>query len=140
GPLEAEGMARGRGAIAAADLCLWLVDASAPPVLPPPGLERTQLVVNKIDLPPAWPLDEVPAVCVSAQTGAGLAELCEVLVSRSGVWSLTPAAGTGHTPAPAVCFMSRLSSCTASLAAATPAASPADGSSSSRLPALARAS
>ena len=58
------------------------MDASAPPVLPPPGLERTQLVVNKIDLPPAWPLDEVPAVCVSAQTGAGLAELCEALARR----------------------------------------------------------
>src|SRR5204862_225453 len=63
----------------AADLCLWLLDASALPVLPPPGLERTHLVVNKIDLPPAWPLDEVAAVRVSAQTGAGLAELCEAL-------------------------------------------------------------
>jgi hypothetical protein len=39
-----------------------------------------RLVVNKVDLPPAWDLERAEgAVRVSARTGEGLAELCAAL-------------------------------------------------------------
>jgi tRNA modification GTPase len=83
GPLEAEGMARARAAGRAADLCLWLLDAAAPPVWPPPDLSPVFLVVNKVDLPPAWDPDAASgAVRVSARTGVGLPELCAAVVAR----------------------------------------------------------
>ena len=89
--LEAEGVQRSRGALAVADLCLWVLDASAQPVLPtdaaladlrfPP--DRLLLVVNKTDLPPAWDLEAVsPAVRVSAATGAGLDALVAAVAVR----------------------------------------------------------
>jgi tRNA modification GTPase len=77
--LETEGMHRAREATRAADLCLWLLDAAAMPVRAEPGIDA-KLVVNKVDLPPAWDLDEAPAaIRVSALTGAGLPDLCAAL-------------------------------------------------------------
>jgi tRNA modification GTPase len=76
--LEAVGIMLARDTASAGDLCLWVLDASAPPVWPEPPLDALRLVVNKIDLPPAWDLAEAKdAVRVSALTGTGIAELCE---------------------------------------------------------------
>jgi tRNA modification GTPase len=76
--LEGQGIEQARASVAAADLCLWLVDASVARVMPAEVGPFVRLIVSKIDLPPAWNLDEVDStVRVSAHTGAGLAELCE---------------------------------------------------------------
>jgi tRNA modification GTPase len=77
--LEREGVARATAAMAAADLCLWVVDAAATPVWPAADAGPVRVVVNKIDLPAAWPLEGVEAVRVSARTGAGLGELCQAI-------------------------------------------------------------
>jgi tRNA modification GTPase len=87
--LEQAGIDQARRAMAEADLVLWVVEASGePPGLPrredrreePAGSPPTRLVVNKIDLPPAWDLalgGDAPRV--SAATGEGLDALCERL-------------------------------------------------------------
>jgi tRNA modification GTPase len=80
--LEEEGIDRARRALADADRCLWVLDASAPPVFPDASLaaDTVRLVVNKIDLHPAWDVDQAAgAVRVSARTGFGLGELCQSL-------------------------------------------------------------
>ncbi len=78
--LEEAGIARARQATAAADLCLWVLDASDEPVFRHTVAGTVRLVINKVDLPPAWDLDNLPdAVRVSAQTGEGLPELCAAL-------------------------------------------------------------
>lgn len=78
--LEGQGIAQARAATAAADLCLWVLDASAPRTWPDQGAPRLHLIVNKVDLPAVWNVDEVSfAPRVSAQTGAGLADLCQQL-------------------------------------------------------------
>jgi tRNA modification GTPase len=81
--LEEQGIRLAQAAAESADLCLWVLDASIPPIWPPADLTaRTLLVVNKIDLPLAWqPKEAQAAVRVSALTGAGIAELCEALAS-----------------------------------------------------------
>jgi tRNA modification GTPase len=81
GSLEGQGILRARATAAAADLCLWVLDASAAPVWPDVDSQAVRLVVNKVDLPPAWDLATAEgAVHVSARTGTGLAELCSALV------------------------------------------------------------
>jgi tRNA modification GTPase len=88
GSLEGEGIERARGAAASADLCLWVLDASAAPVWPHLPPERVLLVVNKVDLPPAWDATQAAgAVRVSARTGAGIPELCAAIA-----WRLVPQA------------------------------------------------
>jgi tRNA modification GTPase len=80
GALEEQGIRLAQQAAAAADLCLWVLDASAPPAWPPFASDRLRLVVNKVDLPAAWDLGQAPAALrVSARTGAGLAELVGAL-------------------------------------------------------------
>jgi tRNA modification GTPase len=79
GPVEQQGIDLARAAAAAADLCLWVLDASTTPVWPPSSA-ALRLLVNKVDLPAAWGLERAAgAVHVSARTGTGLAELCEAL-------------------------------------------------------------
>ena len=76
--LEGQGIEQARASVAAADLCLWLVDASVPRVEPAEAGPHVHLIVSKIDLPAAWNLNEVDfEVRVSAHTGAGLADLCD---------------------------------------------------------------
>jgi tRNA modification GTPase len=80
--LEAEGIEQARAYAAGADLRVWVMDASAEPVLPD-GAAATLVVVNKIDLPPAWDVAGVGgAVHVSARTGAGIAALCAAISRR----------------------------------------------------------
>jgi tRNA modification GTPase len=77
GTLEEEGIRQARASAAQADLCLWVVDSSTAPVWPDEQMNNTRLVVNKVDLPPAWELGAAGAALrVSAQTGEGLAALC----------------------------------------------------------------
>jgi tRNA modification GTPase len=78
--LEKAGIQRAREAAAGADLCLWILDASAEPIWPDASAGAVRLVVNKVDLPTAWDLNRAEeAVRVSAQTGDGLPELCSAL-------------------------------------------------------------
>jgi tRNA modification GTPase len=77
--LEEQGIRRAEAALASADLCLWVLDASGPPVWPP-STSAVRLVINKTDLRAAWdPGAAGDAVRVSARTGAGLSELCQAL-------------------------------------------------------------
>lgn len=101
GTLEGQGIEHARAAAAGADLCLWVLDASAPPIGPEVVAEHMRLVVNKIDLPAAWDLSRAAgAVSVSARTGTGVAELCQSLAQ----W-LVPEPPPVQTPVP---FMPRL--------------------------------
>lgn len=78
-PLERAGIDLARSAAQNADLVLWVVDASAEPVFPS-DLATTHIIINKIDLSPAWDLRTLPeARQVSARTGAGLRELEQCL-------------------------------------------------------------
>jgi tRNA modification GTPase len=103
--LEAEGMARTRSAVGRADCCLWVVDASTPPVWPDASLAplpsaKVRVVINKIDLPAAWPLEQAPAsLRVSARTGAGLPELCQALARWLVPEPPAPGVGMPFTPA-----------------------------------------
>jgi tRNA modification GTPase len=100
--LERQGIDLARTAAARADLCLWVLDATTAPVWPGTGLERVRFIVNKIDLPAVWDLEcAADAVRVSARTGAGLAELCQVI---SG-WLVPrpPGGGTAIPFTPALC-------------------------------------
>jgi tRNA modification GTPase len=81
--LEGQGIARARATAAAADLCLWVLDATEPPV--PHGVISSSgiVVINKIDQPSAWDTSVVVgAVSVSAHTGDGLADLCARISQR----------------------------------------------------------
>jgi tRNA modification GTPase len=100
GNVEEEGIRRAEAALSAADLGLWVLDASAPPVWPAPGARALRLVVNKVDLPAAWDVGQATgAVLVSAKSRAGLADLCQAL----GRWlvpdPLPPGAAVPFTPA-----------------------------------------
>ena len=80
GALEGQGIEQGRRTAANADLCLWVLDASEPPVWPAAETPNVRVVVNKVDLPAAWNTEQDTAVVrVSAATGQGLAELCAAL-------------------------------------------------------------
>jgi len=83
-PLEREGSALARQAMAAAQLILWVLDASTAQVWPEQIDEnRTLFVINKIDLAPAWEIArEGLAKQVSARTGEGIAALCEAVSRR----------------------------------------------------------
>lgn len=81
--LEGAGVGLARNAVAAADLCIWVLDAASDPVRPDFPATPLLWVVNKIDLPPVWDVGGVEgAIPVSAKTGAGLTELCEAITRR----------------------------------------------------------
>jgi tRNA modification GTPase len=78
--LEEQGIRLAEQTAVAADLCLWLLDASVAPTWPPIPSDRLRLVINKVELPAAWDLEQATdAVRVSARSGAGLPELCAAL-------------------------------------------------------------
>jgi tRNA modification GTPase len=82
-PLEEQGIVRALEAVADADLCLWVLDGSAPPVWPDEDTQAVLQVINKSDLPSAWNLESVSgAARVSARTGEGLEGLCAAVVAR----------------------------------------------------------
>jgi tRNA modification GTPase len=97
--LEEAGVALARTAAASADLCLWLLDAAAPPVYPETQPPNLRLVVTKTDLPPAWDLSAAgDAPRVSAVTGAGVPELCAALASWLVPEAPPPGAAVPFTP------------------------------------------
>jgi tRNA modification GTPase len=101
GDLEEQGIARARQTANDADLCLWTMDAAAPPVWPDEPSDSLRYVINKIDQPAVWNLDQVSdAARVSARTGEGLAELCQ----RLAAWLVpeAPAPGAAVPFAPAL--------------------------------------
>ncbi len=82
-PLEGQGIALARAAAAAAELCLWVVDVTAPPVWPGVDAGNCLFVINKTDLPALWDIGARPeAVITSARTGSGLAGLCDQISRR----------------------------------------------------------
>jgi tRNA modification GTPase len=100
--IEEQGVGMARAAASGADLCLWVVDASVPPVWPDAAVSTSRTVVNKIDLAPAWDFAAAAgAVRVSALTGSGIAELCQAL----SVWLVPapPPAGAALPFTPALC-------------------------------------
>jgi tRNA modification GTPase len=80
--LEVQGIQLARDTTAAADLCIWLVDVSMPPLWPGAFSVPVLRLVNKIDLQAVWDVEAVQgAVRLSARTGEGLPELCTTLAS-----------------------------------------------------------
>ena len=93
-----EGVGKARAAARAADLCLWLLDASAPPVWPGAVEGAVRFVVNKIDRPAVWDVGALEeSVSVSALTGQGLPELCTALSSSLVPESPPPGAAVPFT-------------------------------------------
>jgi tRNA modification GTPase len=99
GALEEQGIERARSASAAADLCLWVLDASAAPVWPDLPPERVLLIVNKIDLSPTWDVARAAgALHVSACTGTGVPDLCDAVVRRLVPQAPEPTEAVPFTP------------------------------------------
>jgi tRNA modification GTPase len=90
--LEAAGVGLAREQLAAADLVLWVLDASTPPVWPEREAGKVRLVVNKIDLAAAWDLAMAAGAWrVSSRTGEGIAALGEAV----GRWLVPEAPPAG---------------------------------------------
>lgn len=79
--LERTAIDRARAAAAVADLVLWVLDATMPDSEMPDTIEsRRILVANKCDLHTLS--HDRAEVCVSARTGAGIAELMSLMIRR----------------------------------------------------------
>lgn len=79
--LESQGIERAREAFDQADLILWIVDGSSPPIWPHSfDPKRYRFLRNKIDLPKAWHSEnhQVDAE-LSTQSGEGIPGLCSLL-------------------------------------------------------------
>jgi tRNA modification GTPase len=101
-PLEQAGVGLAAHAAEAADLCVWVLDGSGELVWPSRLSSRVQLVVNKIDLPPAWDFSLAEeAVRASARDGTGIASLCERIANR--LVPEAPPPGQGIPGSPALC-------------------------------------
>ena len=112
--IESEGVRRAREQAAAADIRVYLLDATVPAPLPAAG-DADLLVVNKGDVveaadPPWWPAD---AMVLSAKTGAGLAAFIEVLSAR--VKALASARATESPPLTRARHRAALNDCVAAL-------------------------
>jgi tRNA modification GTPase len=102
--LEGQGIALARQAGSEADLCLWVLDASAPPVWPNTEVPGTHFVINKTDLQAVWDLGKVPdALHVSALTAVGVAELLEALARWLVPDPPSPGAAAPFTPEQCSC-------------------------------------
>ncbi len=90
--IEQEGVARARQAESVADLTLLLLDRSRPldaedeRLLAAAPARSRLVVVNKIDLPPAWSADAVAAggLLISVRTGHGVDALVDRMASMLG--------------------------------------------------------
>jgi tRNA modification GTPase len=96
--LEQAGISKAQAEMDGADLCLWLVDGAAEPVLPDTPHQSTLTVINKVDLAAAWDWVRLPdAMQVSAKTAAGLAELIQKIVERLAPATPAPGEAVPHT-------------------------------------------
>ncbi|MDB5311441.1 MAG: GTPase and tRNA-U34 5-formylation enzyme TrmE [Gemmataceae bacterium] len=121
--LEGEGVERAKRFLAAADLCVWVLDATAAdpegPGANAPSTPRTLFVVNKVDQPAGWDLSRSPdALRVSAATGEGIPGLAAA-IARSLV-PIAPSVGD------AVPFTRRLADLVECARAVLSAGRPAD--------------
>jgi tRNA modification GTPase len=81
--VEAQGIDRARALCMDADLVLWLLDVTQPPLLPPDSLlAKTIPVLNKVDLPREWHNELGPHVEVSALTTSGVEDLMASIANR----------------------------------------------------------
>jgi len=98
--LEAAGIERTRRVLQAADLALWVRDATDPSILrpdfPPPTF-GTMLVANKIDIADAVTAD-IETYPVSALTGTGIIELVESIAGRLVPEAPPPGSAVPYTP------------------------------------------
>jgi tRNA modification GTPase len=94
--LEAAGIGRARRQLAEADLVYWVLDGSDPHPARPTG--PGPVVVNKTDLPAAWPYSAADGLLVSATTGAGVPELAADMVRRLVPVAPAPGAAVPYTP------------------------------------------
>ncbi len=92
-PLEAAGIARARTVLAAADVIVWVFDATAP--VEPAGFVPHLVVSNKCDLAEAFP----DTLAVSAKTGQGLAALIGAIVRLLVREPPMPGEAVPYTPA-----------------------------------------
>jgi tRNA modification GTPase len=102
--LERQGMLLTRKASAAADLCIWVFDASAPPIWPDFQTENMRFVINKVDLAPAWDWNEAAAaVRISALNAIGLDKLSRLIAE----WlvPVPPSPGAGVPFEPGICAL-----------------------------------
>jgi tRNA modification GTPase len=97
--LEAAGIGRARDQLRAADLTVWVMDATDPNPAPPPDALNPVVVANKCDQPAAWALTSVPDLTpVSALTGDGVAGLIGEIVRRLVPVVPDPGEGVPFTP------------------------------------------
>ncbi|NDY95165.1 tRNA uridine-5-carboxymethylaminomethyl(34) synthesis GTPase MnmE [Wenzhouxiangella limi] len=86
--IEAEGVRRARREMRSADLVFWVIDASVPEPLPPPGLPTDVPLIrihNKIDLAGHPAKSEQRSVWLSAATGDGLDLLEQLVIAELGL-------------------------------------------------------
>ncbi len=97
--LEAEGIERAERFISAANLVIWVMDASGTPTECDPCLRVGLGVINKIDSLPAWDVSQFPdALRVSAHTGEGIAGLAASIARRLVPHAPLPGAAVPYTP------------------------------------------
>jgi tRNA modification GTPase len=96
--VESEGIARAQSTAAESDLILWVLDQSAIPQWPPANLGRSIVVINKTDLPAAWEAGPLSASHVSAETSAGIGDLCDRIAEALVPSPPPPGAAVPFTP------------------------------------------
>lgn len=97
--VERAGIVRARAALATADLRLWVLDGTAPPVMPEEDGAAWHVVINKSDLAPTWNRASRPdAIVVSARTRAGLDTLCAAIGQKLVPTPPDPGAAVPCTP------------------------------------------
>ncbi|MBL8798402.1 MAG: 50S ribosome-binding GTPase [Planctomycetia bacterium] len=95
--LEGQGIRLAEQAAASADLCVWVLDGTTPPVAAPSP--TSLVVINKIDQPPGWDHDGAPqALRVSALTGAGMDVLVAAITRQLVPDPPPPGAAVPFTP------------------------------------------
>lgn len=90
--VEIEGVRRAQAELEAADLVLWVVDASQPDAQTaalPAAKAPVIRVNNKIDRMPESPKAQAGSVAVSALTGAGLEQLDAAVIAALGIHTET---------------------------------------------------
>jgi tRNA modification GTPase len=92
GGLERAGIDLARAAVEVADLCVWVVDATASPIWPEVLSVPTIVVTNKCDRPSTWATEQSD-LRVSALTGEGIKALTHVISRKLVPDAPPPGAG-----------------------------------------------
>ena len=98
GDLEQQGIDLAKQIAQQADLCLWLLDGSATPVLPDFELPSVVYLINKTDLPAGWDWQTQPdALRISVTDKTGVDALCDTISKRLVAEPPTAEAGVPFT-------------------------------------------